>query len=114
MEFVESFLKVILGMLETDRVKQARREEVQWCRGRGVWESVLRKDVDAGGAKGVPLGWIDADKGGAGRPNYRSRFVVRSRRPLRNLKFSLQLNSSAECATTDKKRRKASEPLCNV
>ena len=30
------------GVLETERVKQARREEVQWCRGMGVWEPALR------------------------------------------------------------------------
>ena len=39
------------GVLEAERVKQARREEVQWCRGMGVWEPVLRKDMDAAGAK---------------------------------------------------------------
>ena len=35
------------GVLEAERAKQARREEVQWCRGMGVWEPVLRKDMDA-------------------------------------------------------------------
>ena len=29
------------GVLEAERVKQERREEVQWCRGMGVWEPVL-------------------------------------------------------------------------
>ena len=50
------------GVLETDRVKQARREEVQWCRGMGVLEPALRKDVDA---EGVSLRWVDTDKGDA-------------------------------------------------
>ena len=43
------------GVLETERVKQARREEVQWCRDMGVWEPVLRKDMDAERAKGSIL-----------------------------------------------------------
>ena len=65
------------GVLETERVKHARQEEVQFCRGMGFGEPVLRKDMDAEGAKAVSLRWIDTDKGGAGRPNYRSRLVVR-------------------------------------
>ena len=65
------------GLLEIERVKQARREEVQWCRGMGVWEPVLRKDMDAEGAQAVSLRWVDTDKGDADRPNYRSRLVVR-------------------------------------
>ena len=61
------------------RVKQARREEVQLCRGMGVWEPVLRKDMDAEGAEAVSLRWIDTDKGDAGRPNCGSRLVQRER-----------------------------------
>ena len=37
------------GVLEAEKVKQARREEVQWCRGMSVWEPVLRKDMGAEG-----------------------------------------------------------------
>ena len=86
------------GVLEAERVKQARREEVQWCRGMGVWEAVLRKDMDAEGAKAVSLRWVDTDKGDADRPNCRSRLVVREiRRILKNLIFLVQLNSSAGC-----------------
>ena len=59
--------------LEMERVKQAPQEEVKWYRGVGIWESVLRKDMDAEGAKEVSLRWIDTDKGDAGRE--------RSRRP---------------------------------
>ena len=47
------------GLLEIERVKQARREEVQWCRGMGVWAPVLRKDMDAEGALAVSLRWVD-------------------------------------------------------
>ena len=65
------------GVLETERIKQARREEVQRSCGMCVWEPVLRKDMDAEGAKAVSLRWIGTDKGDAGRPSYRSRLVVR-------------------------------------
>ena len=34
-----------------ERVKQARREEVRWCRDMGVWEPVFRKDMGAEGTK---------------------------------------------------------------
>ena len=33
--------------------------------------------MDAEGAKAVSLRWVDTDRGDAGRPNYRSRLVVR-------------------------------------
>ena len=36
------------GALEAERVKQARREEVQWCRDMGVWEPVLRQGHGCG------------------------------------------------------------------
>ena len=67
------------GVLETERVKRARQEEVQWCLDMGNWEAVFRKDMEAEGAKAVSLRWIDTDKGDAGRPNYWSRLVVRER-----------------------------------
>ena len=64
-------------MKQKEYKKQARREEVQGCRGMGVREFVLRKDKDAEGAKTVSLRRVDPDKGDADRPNYRSRLVVR-------------------------------------
>ena len=42
------------GVLETERVNQATREEVQWCGGRGRLGS-RRKHMDADGAKAVSL-----------------------------------------------------------
>ena len=33
--------------------------------------------MDAEGAKAVSLRWVGTDKGDAGRPNYKSRLVVR-------------------------------------
>ena len=59
------------GVLEAEREKKTRLEKFQWCRGMGVWEPVLRKAMDAEGAKVVSLRWIDTDKGDAGLPNYR-------------------------------------------
>ena len=48
----ETFADDVRGrVLETERVKHARREEVQWCRSTGVWEPVFREDMDAEGAK---------------------------------------------------------------
>ena len=49
-------------VLERENVEKARREEVQWCRGIGVWEPVLRKVLEAE-AKAVSLHWIDTDWG---------------------------------------------------
>ena len=43
----------------------------------GVWEPVLRKDMDAEGAQAVSLRWVGTDKGDADRPNHRSRLAVR-------------------------------------
>ena len=56
-------------VLETERVKQARREELQWCRGMGVGEPILRKNKEAEGARAVSLRWIDTDRGDVGREN---------------------------------------------
>ena len=39
------------GVLESERVKQTRQEEVTWCRSMGVWEPVLRKDMEANGPR---------------------------------------------------------------
>ena len=62
------------GVLESE--ESSKRDERK-SSGVGVWEPVIRKDMDAGGARAVSLRWIDTDKGDAGRPNYRSRLVVR-------------------------------------
>ena len=64
------------GVLETERVKQARQEEVQWWRGMGVWEPSFERDMEAEEATAVSLRSIDTDKGDAGRQNYKSRLVL--------------------------------------
>ena len=65
------------GVLEADRVRAARREEVGWCRRMGVWTRVPRSEMLAEGGRAVSLRWVDTDKGDARRPNYRSRLCVR-------------------------------------
>ena len=63
----------------------------------GVWELLLREDLDAEGAK-LSLRWVDTDRGDAGRPNYRSRLVVREiKKAMKKSDVPLQLNSSAGC-----------------
>ena len=66
------------GVLETERVNQARQEEIQWCRDLDVWEPVL-EDMNTEGTKEVSLRWIDTNKA------------------MKKPKFPLQLKSSAEC-----------------
>ena len=46
----------------------------------GCWGAILRKDIDAKGAKAVSPRWVDTDKNDADRPNCRSR-AKRSGRP---------------------------------
>ena len=48
-------------------MKQARHEEVKWCRSTGVGETVLRKQMEAEGAKTVSLRWIDTERSDANR-----------------------------------------------
>ena len=50
------------GVLDPERVKQARQGKVKWCRVMFVWELVLRKDMEAEGAEAVSQLWIDTDK----------------------------------------------------
>ena len=51
------------AVLETGRVKHARREEVKWCRVMGAWGPVLRKDMDSQGSKAVLLMRVDQPTG---------------------------------------------------
>ena len=77
------------GVLESGRVRQARQEEVNWVRGTGVREPVLRKDMEAEGAKAISLRWIDTDEVDADRPNCRSRLVVREiEKPMKKSEVS--------------------------
>ena len=93
----------------------------------GVWDPILRKDVEAEGAKAVSLRWTDTDKGGAGRPNYTSQLVVREvKKAMKNLIFALQLDFSAEyhlwkvwkhcplCSPLTVKKKRKQADRCNV
>ena len=64
-------------ILDSEGVQAARQEELEWCRGRGVWEKVTRSEMLMGGKKAVTLKWIDTNKGDALQPRYRSRLVAR-------------------------------------
>ena len=59
------------GVLEAERVKPARREEVPWCRGMGVWAPVFGKDMKKEPQQCPYIGLTLT------RPIYRSRLVVR-------------------------------------
>ena len=50
------------GVLESE--EPSKRDERK-SSGVGVWEPVIRKEMDAGGARAVSLRWIDTDKGDA-------------------------------------------------
>ena len=92
-ELVESFLRVVTARRLLGGGNFCRRRAWRsvgerksftsktrgrpWCHGMGVWEPVLRKDMDAEGAKIVSPRRVDADKDDADRPKYRSRLVVR-------------------------------------
>ena len=87
------------GVLEPERVKEARQEDVKWWRGMGVLGAHPSKKHGGRRNQGsVSLRRIDTDKGDAGltKPQV-SIGRERSRRPSRKPRFFLQLHSPAEC-----------------
>eukprot|EP00972_Heterocapsa_arctica_P092232 13602608-Heterocapsa_arctica.AAC.1 len=64
-------------MLDAEKVKQVRSEELDWCRKMGVWEKTPRATMEAEGGRAISLSWVDTDKGDSTRPAYRSRVVAR-------------------------------------
>ena len=59
--------------LETSRVKEARKTEIEFVEGMKVWKAVPRtKDM-----KVTSTRWVDINKGDKANPNYRSRLVAR-------------------------------------
>ena len=59
--------------LETSRVKEARKTEIEFVEGMKVWKAVPRtKDM-----KVISTRWVDINKGDRANPNYRSRLVAR-------------------------------------
>ncbi|CAK0819708.1 unnamed protein product [Prorocentrum cordatum] len=65
------------GFLDPLKVKEARAEELEWCRSRGVWKKVPRREMEAEGGRAIDTRWIDTNKGDLERPLYRSRLVAR-------------------------------------
>eukprot|EP00972_Heterocapsa_arctica_P033680 4956444-Heterocapsa_arctica.AAC.1 len=64
-------------MLDAEKVKKARSEELDWGRKMGVWEKTPRATMEAAGGRAISLRWVDTDKGDHTRPAYRSRGVAR-------------------------------------
>ena len=63
-------------LLDMDRVRAARAEELEWAKKLGVWDLVPRAQARAAGKKGVRTKWIDMNKGDELSPAYRSRLVA--------------------------------------
>ena len=61
--------------LDPQRVRQARKEEIDYVDSKGVWEKWPKHKAVAQGYKIVDTRWIDTDKGDKANPNYRSRIV---------------------------------------
>jgi len=59
-------------LLDTAKVLEARRQEVEFIESMGVWVAVPRDNH-----KVIKARWVDVDKGGPGQENYRSRYVAK-------------------------------------
>ena len=62
-------------MLDAAKVREARREEMDFIEKKGVWKKMKRSEALAQGYKIVDTRWIDIDKGDENKPIYRSRLV---------------------------------------
>ena len=62
------------GYLETNRVRAARQEEVDWVRKSDLFGAVPRPEATH---TPIDLKWVDTNKGDGLNPNYRSRLVLR-------------------------------------
>ena len=59
--------------LETSRVKEARKTEIEFVEGMKVWKAVPRTED----MKVISTIWVDINTGDKANPNYRSRLVAR-------------------------------------
>lgn len=67
--------------LKTSLVEEARREEMEYVRGRKIYTKVpIQRCFEATGRQPVTLRWVDVNKGSEEMPNYRSRLVARELR----------------------------------
>ena len=75
-EDVARFFDNVSGeVLPTDKVLEARAEELRWCRDIGLYTKVLRQVSTNRGIRPVPTGWVDVNKGDKEKYNVRSRLV---------------------------------------
>ena len=63
------------GQLNTEEVRKARMEEVQYMKNKGLWEVVPRERAEA--KRVVSVKWVDTNKGTEENPVIRSRLVAR-------------------------------------
>eukprot|EP00972_Heterocapsa_arctica_P082237 12120481-Heterocapsa_arctica.AAC.1 len=64
-------------MLDAEKVRKARSEELDWCHKMGVWEKIPCATREAECGRAVSLRWVDTEKGDHTMPAYRSRVVAR-------------------------------------
>ena len=65
------------GMLEPSRVKEARKEDIQFVRKRTVYDVVPWEQAQQRtGRPPIRTRWVDTNKGDTSAPNYRSRWVA--------------------------------------
>ena len=61
-----------------EKVVEARREEVEYIEGRGIWElRPIKECWEITGKKPVSVRWVDTNKGGPSEMIVRSRMVAR-------------------------------------
>ena len=63
--------------LDPEMVQQARAQEMNYVRKKGVWRTISRAEAIRNGWKVVPTRWIDINKGDIAQPRYRSRLVAK-------------------------------------
>ena len=63
--------------LDPKLVRIAREEEMQYVRGKQVWEKVKKSEAHSKQWKVVRTRWIDINNGDESNPKYRSRLVAK-------------------------------------
>ena len=66
------------GALDPERVRLARRLEMEYIQPRKVYRySTVEEAFQVAGKKPISVGWVGTNKGDDERPNYRSRLVAK-------------------------------------
>ena len=94
--------------LDPQKVKQARREEIEYVRKMSLYQKVpIKECVRETRRQTISVRWIDISKGDEGHPNYRPRLVARETNthkrealfaatpPLEALKATLSMTATA-------------------